>query len=177
MSIQDLGALGELLAAIATLLTLIYLALQIRQNSRNLQESTSASMNQGWASINARISSDPQFASIFIRGRASLDDLDAVETEQFRALVQDILNMAVYADGLRESHYVQSGLRESHYVQSLHFDAFQVVGSLYQTCPGVREVIDSLEPSIPRDLVQRFRQATPDYAFLEKSPGGKPHNV
>jgi hypothetical protein len=167
MSIQDLGALGELLAAIATLLTLIYLALQIRQNSRNLQESTSASMNQGWASINARISSDPQFASIFIRGRASLDDLDAVETEQFRALVQDILNMAVYADGLRESHYVQS----------LHFDAFQVVGSLYQTCPGVREVIDSLEPSIPRDLVQRFRQATPDYAFLEKSPGGKPHNV
>ena len=158
MSIQDLGAIGELLAAIATLFTLIYLALQIRQNSRNLQEATSASMNQGWASINTRLSSDPKFASIFIRGRANLADLDEVETEQFRAFVQDILNMAVYADGLKESPYVRS----------LHFDAFQVVGSLYQTCPGVREVIDSLEPSTPRDLVGRFRDATPDYVFLEK---------
>jgi len=158
MSIQDLGAIGELLAAFATLITLIYLALQIRQNSKNLQESTSASMNQGWSSINTRISSDPQFASIFIRGRENIDDLDAVETEQFRAFVQDILNMAVYADGLKESQYVQS----------LHFDAFQVVGSLYQTCPGVRDVIDSLEASIPRDMVSRFRQATPDYTFIEK---------
>lgn len=165
MSIQDLGAIGELLAAIATLATLIYLALQIRQNSRNLQESTSASMNQGWASINTRLSSDPQFASIFIRGRANLNDLDAVETEQFRAFVQDILNMAVYADGLKESQYVQS----------LHFDAFQVVGSLYKNCPGVRDVIDSLEESTPRNLVGRFRQATPDYTFLEKSPS-ETHN-
>jgi|GEM_PF-6045214 len=159
MSIQDLGAVGELLAAIATLLTLIYLALQIRQNNRNLQESTSASMNHGWASINTRLSSDPQFAAIFIKGRANLDDLDAVETEQFRAFVQDILNMAVYSDGLKESPYVES----------LHFDAFQVVGSLYQTCPGVREVIDSLETSTPRNLVSRFREATPDYTFLEKT--------
>ena len=158
MDIQDLGAIGELLAAIATLVTLVYLALQIRQNSKNLQESTSASMNQGWASINGRLSSDPQFASIFIRGRNNLEDLDVVETEQFRAFVQDILNMAVYADGLKESRYVQS----------LHFDAFQVVASLYQTCPGVREVIDSLEASIPRDLVSRFRKANPDYTFLEK---------
>ena len=158
MSIQDFGAIGELLAAIATLITLIYLALQIRQNSRNLQESTSASMNQGWASINTRLSSDPDFALIFIRGRENLDNLDAVEVEQFRAFVQDILNMAVYADGLKESRYVQS----------LHFDAFQVVGSLYQSYPGVREIIDSLEGSVPRDLVSRLRLATPTYTFIEK---------
>jgi hypothetical protein len=119
MNTQDLGAIGELLTALASLITLVYLALQIRQNSKSLQESTSASLNQGWSNLNTRISSDPQFASIFIRGRANLDDLDAVETEQFRAFVQDILNMAVYADGLKESQYVQS----------LHFDAFQY-GSL-----------------------------------------------
>ena len=47
MSIQDLGALGELVAAVATVATLLYLAVQIRQNNKNLQESTSASLNQG----------------------------------------------------------------------------------------------------------------------------------
>ncbi len=33
MTIQDLGALGELLGAVAVLATLIYLALQTRQNT------------------------------------------------------------------------------------------------------------------------------------------------
>lgn len=158
MSIQDLGAVGELVAAIATVATLLYLAIQIRQNNRNLEESTSASVNQGWASINSRLSSDPQFAEIFIRGREDLGALDPVELERFRAFVQDILNMAVYADGLQASHNVRS----------LHFDAFEVVGSLYQSYPGVRTVIDSIEPATPRDLVERFRRAAPTYAFIEK---------
>ena len=158
MNFQDLGAIGELLAAIATFATLVYLAAQIRQNNRNLQESTSASVNQGWASVNTRLSSDAEFAEIFIRGRDDLQALDPVELERFRAFVQDILNMAVYADGLRASHNVHS----------LHFDPIEVVGSLYQSHPGVREVIDSLEAATPRNLTQRFRQATPTYTFIEK---------
>lgn len=159
MSIQDLGAFGELIAAIATVATLLYLAVQIRQNNRNLEESTSATFNQGWASINSRVSSDEQFAEIFVRGREDLGALGAVELERFRAFVHDILNMAVYADGLQASHNVHS----------LHFDAFEVVGSLYQSYPGVREVIDSIEPATPRGLVERFRQADPTYSFIEKS--------
>jgi hypothetical protein len=153
MNIQDLGAIGELVAAVATIATLLYLAQQIRQNSKNLQEASSAAMNQGWSSINSRISSDPQFASIFLRGRLNLEELGPVETEQFRAFVQDILNMAVYADGL-------DGPRS--------FDAFQVVGSLYQSYSGVRDVIDSLEESTPGNLVPRLREATANYFMIEK---------
>lgn len=41
MSIQDLGSLGELVAAIATIATLIYLATQIRQNTRMLESTHS----------------------------------------------------------------------------------------------------------------------------------------
>ncbi len=37
MSIQDLGNIGEFVAAIATLATLIYLATQIRQNTKTLR--------------------------------------------------------------------------------------------------------------------------------------------
>lgn len=158
MTLQDLGALGELIAAIATIATLLYLAIQIRQNNRNLQESTSASVNQGWAGINSRISGDAEFAELFIRGRDDIDALDPVELERFRAFVQDILNMAVYADGLQASHDIES----------LHFDPVEVVGSLYQSHSGVRAVIDSLEPATPRDLVSRLRSATPTYAFIEK---------
>ncbi len=37
MTIQDWGAIGEIIGAIATIATLIYLATQIRQNTRALQ--------------------------------------------------------------------------------------------------------------------------------------------
>ena len=158
MSIQDLGALGELVAAFATIATLLYLAAQIRQNNRNLHETTSASVNQGWASINSRLSSDEEFAEIFIRGREDLDALSPVELERFRAFIHDILNMAVWADGLQASHDYRS----------LNFDALEVVGSLYQAYPGIRSIIDSVAPATPRDLVKRLGQSTPTYSFIEK---------
>ena len=37
MSIMELGALGELLGAIAVFVTLIYLAVQVRQNTRSIE--------------------------------------------------------------------------------------------------------------------------------------------
>jgi len=158
MSIQDWGALGEIVAAIATVVTLLYLAVQIRQSNRHLHESTAASVNQGWASINSRLSSDEQFAEIFIRGREDLESLNHVELERFRAFIHDILNMAVWADGLQESHDYRS----------LNFDALEVVGSLYQTYPGVRAIIDSVAPATPRNLVKTLGEARPTYSFIEK---------
>jgi len=56
MTISDLGSLGELLAAVATIATLIYLALQIRNNTsiakaeaaRELSNSWNGLLNSSW---------------------------------------------------------------------------------------------------------------------------------
>jgi hypothetical protein len=40
MTLQDLGSIGELLAAVATLLTLVYLATQVKHAKTQLKEST-----------------------------------------------------------------------------------------------------------------------------------------
>ena len=45
MTIAELGSIGELVAAIATLVTLVYLALQIRQNTNALKTSALASLH------------------------------------------------------------------------------------------------------------------------------------
>lgn len=39
MTIQDLGAIGEFIGSIGVILTLIYLAVQIRQNTAAMEES------------------------------------------------------------------------------------------------------------------------------------------
>ena len=157
MTIQELGSLGELIAAIATVVTLVYLATQIRHNNKALGETTSAAITTSYASINSRISSDEQFAELFVRGRQDLHSLNPVELERFRAFVQDILNVSVYADGLQSSQNVHAS----------HFDSFNVITGLYHAYPGIREVVDSLEPSTPRNLVERIKKARGTYAFIE----------
>lgn len=46
MSIMELGALGEFVGAIAVVVTLVYLAVQIRQNTRSMEESRRLALAQ-----------------------------------------------------------------------------------------------------------------------------------
>lgn len=46
LSIQDWGAIGELIAAFATVSTLIYLAMQIRENSKQLRVTSINAINE-----------------------------------------------------------------------------------------------------------------------------------
>ena len=46
MSIMELGALGEFLGSIAVLATLVYLAVQIRQNTRSMEDSKKLALAQ-----------------------------------------------------------------------------------------------------------------------------------
>lgn len=46
MTIQELGALGELLGAIGVIATLIYLSVQVRQNTRAMNESKQLALAQ-----------------------------------------------------------------------------------------------------------------------------------
>ena len=39
MTLEDLGNLGEFIAAVAVVVSLVYLALQIRQNTRSVRDS------------------------------------------------------------------------------------------------------------------------------------------
>ena len=147
MTIQDWGAIGEVLGAVGVIVTLLYLTVQIRQNNRNLHEANSSSISQSLSSLNSRISSSAEFTELFLRGRADIEDLNPVEHDRFRAWVMDLMNLAVYVDGLQSSHNVAP----------LHYDMVEITGGLYQQYPGIRSIIDSVEGITPRDLVQRFR--------------------
>jgi hypothetical protein len=86
MTIQELGSLGEFVAAVATLATLVYLALQIRANTTAVRaESRRAATNQGMH-FQGIIGENKQAASVFRRGLAEPDSLDPDESLQFAFL-------------------------------------------------------------------------------------------
>ena len=99
MSIQDLGSLGEFVAEIATLITLVYLAIQIRQNTKQLEEGTraanAAAVNAGLQLINANrlaIYSDQDTSDVRYRGLEDAASLQPLEQQRFRLIFSNALD-------------------------------------------------------------------------------------
>jgi hypothetical protein len=65
MTLQDLGSLGEVVGAVATVATLIYLAIQLRQNSASIQATAELEGSRQLAQFVARISADSSMKRIY----------------------------------------------------------------------------------------------------------------
>ena len=52
MDLQDWGAIGEVVAAIAVVVSIVYLAAQIRSNTRATKASASFDATHSWATLN-----------------------------------------------------------------------------------------------------------------------------
>jgi hypothetical protein len=93
VSLQDLGSIGELVAAIATVATLVYLAIQVRHNSRALDRSNEFAQANSihqvttmFNELNWRLAGDGELAEIHARALRG-EPLDAAETTRFTAFV------------------------------------------------------------------------------------------
>lgn len=91
MSLEDLGNIGELIAAIATVATLVYLAMQIRQNTKALQAASVDSTIQAANDIRSSLFADPEITSIYRRGLQGVESLDDIERERFRLIMTNAL--------------------------------------------------------------------------------------
>ena len=86
MSIQELGSIGELIAAIATVLTLVYLAIQVRQNTRALKASTFQEISSELGQNVQLLLNTPDMAMIYTKGLSEPDTLTANERLKIQAL-------------------------------------------------------------------------------------------
>ena len=91
MTIQDLGRIGEFLAALATLATLLYLAVQIRANTITVRSQARRSSVVNTLTTSAAIGSNKEAASIFRRGRGDFGSLDPDEKTQFLFLLSMLI--------------------------------------------------------------------------------------
>ena len=87
MTIQELGSLGELIAAIATVATLIYLALQIRANTSALRVDARRAEWGATGDFSNPIINNPDVARIFNAGLADPAALSPEEATRFTFLM------------------------------------------------------------------------------------------
>lgn len=120
MTIQDLGSIGELVAALATLLTLVYLATQVRQAKREFHESSQRARTEFTAGLGDR-SAAVQLGWFSPEGpnktmmKALLTDEKLSREEAFEFAVQ----MSIFFGALIQSELLnRRGLLDPEFVQT-----------------------------------------------------------
>ncbi len=143
LSIQDWGAIGEIVGALAVVASLIYLAVQIRQNTRqislSLESSKLAAFEQNVESGNrARevLIADPAVAGLFLKGVADYRNLPPVDRFRCNMLFRNLLS-AIQGGYIRQ--LTVGGDPE-------HFEgAEKILDSLLEN-PGIRQWLEDIEP-------------------------------
>ena len=85
MSIADLGALGEFVASFGVIATLIYLAIQMRQNTQAVRLNTAQVVTEELQQMFSLLASDESLAQVFLEagGVAELSDVSKVRYYTF----------------------------------------------------------------------------------------------
>ncbi len=109
ISLQDLGSLGEFVGGIAVVVSLVYVALQIRQNTRQVaentrtvqRESTRATLEDA-AAWRSNLIQSSEVSELYRRGLRHPDELDPGEWLRFRMLMQGLFEHWRFAYLTRE---------------------------------------------------------------------------
>ena len=87
MNWEMLTAIGQLAAVIVGIPSLIYLALQIRAQTKERHQSVVNALTVQWGDLTRSFHDNADFCAIYLRGVQSFNDLDAVSKLRFSSFL------------------------------------------------------------------------------------------
>ena len=103
MTVQELGSIGELLAAIATIATLFYLAIQIRHGTEAARAASQQALLDTFSEAGWDLARDLELARIVGAGLVSFESLDNREKTAFTLILNRYVSNVEKGLRLRES--------------------------------------------------------------------------
>lgn len=85
MNWEMLAAIGQLAAVLVGIPSLIYLAVQIREQTKERRQSAVNSLTVQWGDLTKALHDSSEFSALYLRAIQSFDDLDAVSKLRFSA--------------------------------------------------------------------------------------------
>jgi hypothetical protein len=92
MTLETLGNVGEFLGAVAVLISLIYLARQIRQNTRMVRSAAHQAWSSSTAELNMVLANNREFARVYRTGSQNPTQLEPEELLQFNTYLIQVFN-------------------------------------------------------------------------------------
>ena len=128
------GVLVTIIANLGVLGGLIFVGLELRQNTQQLRSEASSAITESVNQMNGSVYGDPELVDILIRGEADFDSLDPVERRRFSAFQFSRLNIAIYVEDLAEEG-----------IADVSFDYIDALATEFGTQPGLRQFLTSIE--------------------------------
>ncbi len=92
MNWEMLAALGQLAAVFVGIPSLIYLAVQIREQTKERRQSAVHALTVQWGDLTCALHESAEFSAIFLRGVQCFADLDPVSKLRFSAFFNRFFN-------------------------------------------------------------------------------------
>ncbi len=146
MNWEAIGAIGEILGAIAVLVTLVYLAAQIRQNSRFVRAATYHSTSRARNEFNFAVAMTPELSALLVRARDDSTSFDAEERQRFNSLMWGFFNL--FEDSLMQR---TNGLLTRESWESTRWAMADMLSS-----PGVRDWVQRNRPGLTPALQEEI---------------------
>ena len=127
LDLQDLGNLGEFLGALGVIVSLIYLALQIRQNTRAVNASSNHAIDQSFGRFLTLLIENERAADVFSRGVGAIDALRPEERNTFYSMLS-----MIFKDFENAFFHYRQGL-----ISDSQFSAWGIAIGWYVGFPGV----------------------------------------
>ncbi|GAB5452907.1 MAG: hypothetical protein Hals2KO_32350 [Halioglobus sp.] len=160
-----LGTLAEIASAVGVLVTLVYLAIQIRDNTRSLHAGSLESVLDGPRDrYFLPMAMEPELADIYARGLNSLDNLDAKESRRFFYLIYEQLFQMQQVMHLHERDLIPQ----------VDFDAWLFYTASLLRTPGGAEMWPHCEkvitPTIADLINNQLAEDSGDPSFIDMIP-------
>ena len=97
LDLKDWAALGELVATVAVVVSLIFVVVSVKQNTDALQGVNDNAVFQQHAEVTSLFISDPSFAAILANKRSGTEEfteVEAIRWERYEMLMLDVWVMA-----------------------------------------------------------------------------------
>ena len=133
MTISDLGNIGEFIGSIVLVISVLYLAVQVRLNAKAERNSAMQNILTGSADANNSVARDTELAGIMVKGFNSPDSISEIERFRFHAFLVALYH---HLDGAFQMH--KSGLLEDEIWSKFDYEAplwlhIPVVNAWYET--------------------------------------------
>ena len=94
MNWEMISAVGQMLGAIGVIISIIYLAAQIRNQNKESQRAAMNVLTSHWSDLNRTIVENPDLAALWLRALQSFDELDSTSKLRFSAHLGRFLRTA-----------------------------------------------------------------------------------
>jgi len=149
MNWEALSALGEIAGAIAVIVTLVYLSVQVRQSTKASRVAAVQAASENSSRFSELIAADPVLGELFWRGLRNPESLDPAQTRQFLTVLNVFIRREAVSFYLHKEGIMPDTLWAAR-VASLN-------GTVNQ--PGMQLYLEAVGATLPSDFQDFLRQA------------------